>query len=184
MFEHHWFSLLIVVDAFSICMLNFLGFVQKISWTCMCINKRNAKLSSKLNPSSNWSQHLTLFNAFQYYRKHLINPDPKQPPRDVARKRRSKNMQQIYRRTTTPKCDFNKVALQLCWSHTLARVFSCKFATYFQNTSSWKHLWVAASVWSIFSCHTQWKHPKSMYKYAHGVQNGSIGHIWVKQGKC
>ena len=37
----------------------------------------------------------------------------KQPPRGVPRKRCSKNMQQIYRRTPMPKYDFNKVAKQL-----------------------------------------------------------------------
>ena len=37
----------------------------------------------------------------------------KQPPRGVFRKKYSENMQQIYRRTHMPKCDFNKVALQL-----------------------------------------------------------------------
>ena len=35
----------------------------------------------------------------------------KQPSRGVLRKRCSENMQQIYRRTPMPKCDFNKVAL-------------------------------------------------------------------------
>ena len=35
------------------------------------------------------------------------------------------------------KCDFNKVALQLYLNHTLAYVFSNKFAAYFQNTSEW-----------------------------------------------
>ena len=34
----------------------------------------------------------------------------KQPPRGVPRKKCSENMQQIYRRTRMPKCDFNKVA--------------------------------------------------------------------------
>ena len=38
----------------------------------------------------------------------------KQPPKGVPRKRCSENMQQIYRRIPIPKCDFNKVALQLC----------------------------------------------------------------------
>ena len=33
-----------------------------------------------------------------------------------------------------PKCDFNKAAKQFYWNHTSACVFSCKFATYFQNT--------------------------------------------------
>ena len=57
----------------------------------------------------------------------------------------SENMQQIYRRTSMPKCDFNKVAKQLNWNHFWAWVFSCKFAAYFQNTFSKKHLRVAAS---------------------------------------
>ena len=35
-----------------------------------------------------------------------------QPSRGVLKKRCSENMQQIYRRTPMPKCDFNKVALQ------------------------------------------------------------------------
>ena len=39
--------------------------------------------------------------------------DQKQPPRGVLKKRCSENMQQIYRRTLMPKCDFNKAALQL-----------------------------------------------------------------------
>ena len=42
-----------------------------------------------------------------------------------------------------PKCDFNKVAKQLCWNCTSALVFSCKVAAYFQNTFSWKYLWMA-----------------------------------------
>ena len=36
-------------------------------------------------------------------------------------------MHQIYRRTAMPRCDFNKVALQLYWNYTSAWVFSCKF---------------------------------------------------------
>ena len=34
-----------------------------------------------------------------------------QPSSGVLRKRFSENIQQIYRRTPMPKCDFNKVAL-------------------------------------------------------------------------
>ena len=52
------------------------------------------------------------------------------------RKRYSEHMKQIYRRTLMPKCDFNNVAKQLYWNRTLAWVFSCKFAVYFQNTFS------------------------------------------------
>ena len=60
----------------------------------------------------------------------------KQPPRGVPMKMCSENIQQIYRRTPMPKCDFNKVAKQLYRNHTLAWVSSCKFAAYFQNTFS------------------------------------------------
>ena len=55
-------------------------------------------------------------------------------------------MKQIYRRTPMPKCD----AKQPYWNHTSAWVFSVKFATYFQNTFSWEHLWVTASDYLIF----------------------------------
>ena len=58
----------------------------------------------------------------------------KQPPRGVLKKSCSENKQQIYRRTPMPKCDFNKVTLQIYWNHTSAWVFSCNFAAYFQNT--------------------------------------------------
>ena len=70
----------------------------------------------------------------------------KQPPRGVPWKRFSENMQYIYRRTPILKCDF----IQLYWNCTLAWVFSCKVAAYFQNTFSQEHLWVAASVVSGF----------------------------------
>ena len=54
-----------------------------------------------------------------------------------------------------PKCDSNKDASQLYRNHTLAWVFYCKFAAYFQNTFSQEHLWTAAyknnkkEAWSI-----------------------------------
>ena len=72
----------------------------------------------------------------------------KQPSRGIFIKRCSENMLQIYRRRSMPKCDFNKVALQLYWNRNSAWVFSCKFAAYFQNTFSEEHLWTAASVHS------------------------------------
>ena len=42
-------------------------------------------------------------------------------------------MQQIYRRTSMPKYDFNKFALQLYWIYSSTRVLSCNFTVYFQN---------------------------------------------------
>ena len=38
---------------------------------------------------------------------------------------------------------------QLYWNHTLAYVFFCKFAAYFQSTFSSEHLWTAASGFSM-----------------------------------
>ena len=75
----------------------------------------------------------------------VVIRNQKQPSRAVLGKRCSENMQQIYRRTPMPKCDFNKVALQVYCNRTSAWVFSCKFAAYFQNTFLRKHLWMAAS---------------------------------------
>ena len=53
-------------------------------------------------------------NGLRHERVKLIGSlIKKQPPRGVLIKRCSENMQEIYRRTPVPKCDFNKVALQL-----------------------------------------------------------------------
>ena len=70
----------------------------------------------------------------------------KQHHRGELRKRCSENMQQINRRTSMSKYDFNEVALQLYWHRTLAWVFSCKFTAYFQNTFFQEHPWGTASV--------------------------------------
>ena len=58
----------------------------------------------------------------------------KQPSRGAVKKRCFENMQQIYRITPMPKCDFNKVAKQVYWNRTSAWVFSCKLAADIQNT--------------------------------------------------
>ena len=48
-------------------------------------------------------------------KQRMTTSSQKQLPRGVLKKSCSKNMQQIYRRTPMLKCDFNKVAKQLCW---------------------------------------------------------------------
>ena len=75
---------------------------------------------------------------------------PKQPPRGVLSKRRSQNMQQIYRRTTMPKCGFNKVANQIYWNHTSAGCSPVNIAACFQNPSFLGTPLVAASVVCYF----------------------------------
>ena len=47
---------------------------------------------------------------FSKYSHKTIEITQKQPHRGVLKKRCSENMQQIYRRTPMPKCDFNEVA--------------------------------------------------------------------------
>ena len=93
----------------------------------------------------------TLFdwrNFKKIFKARLYEPlsTEKQPSRGVPLKRFSENMQQIYRRTPMPKCDFNKDEKQLYWNRTSAGFFSCKFAAYFQNTLSYEQLLVAASI--------------------------------------
>ena len=70
----------------------------------------------------------------------------------ILRNSRIPNLQ-IYRRTSMPKCDFNKVALQLYWKYTSAWVFCCKFCYIFSehhflrtplDGCFWKSFWVEA----------------------------------------
>ena len=76
----------------------------------------------------------------------------KQPSRGVLRKICSENVLQIYRRKPMPKCDFNKIALQLYWNRTSAWMFPCILATYFQSTFSFEHLWTTAFV-NVYEIH-------------------------------
>ena len=56
------------------------------------------------------------------------------------------SMQQIYRRTPMPKCDFNKVVKQLYWYRTSAGVFSCSLLPFFRKPFSKNtFVWVTAS---------------------------------------
>ena len=88
-----------------------------------------------------------LYNLLNF-QKHLS--------RGVLSKRWSENIQQIYRRKPMLKCDFNKVAKQLYWNYTSARVLSCKFSEHLFI----EHLWMAAPEFSqclflVFSCHEE-----------------------------
>ena len=83
--------------------------------------------------------------SISYQNDFLDHHYQKQPFRGVLRKKCSKNMEQIYRRTPMPKSDFNKVTKHFYWNYTSAWVFSCKFTAYFQNNFSQQHFWRAAS---------------------------------------
>ena len=88
----------------------------------------------------NWIQSIIEVTTLYFYK-----PD-QQPSKSVFIKSCSENMQQIYCRTSIPKCDFNNVAEQRYWNHASPWLFSCKFAAYFQNTFSKENLWSAASI--------------------------------------
>ena len=102
----------------------------------LCVN--HFKTASVMTNWLNWN--LSIISEFIFSADSIFTfPSlffQKQSPRGVLKKRYSENMQQIYRRTPMPKCDFNKVAKQLYWYRTSAWVFSCKFTTYFYNTFS------------------------------------------------
>ena len=73
----------------------FVGFVYGISNAkILVLSRRSAFLSAYIE--------ITFFLFYQ-----------KQSSKGVLRKRCSENMQQIYKRTPLPNCDFKKVALQL-----------------------------------------------------------------------
>ena len=52
----------------------------------------------------------------------------KKPPRGVSRKRCPENMQQIYRRTSIPKCNFNKVAIKSHFGMSVLLKVGCIFS--------------------------------------------------------
>ena len=60
-----------------------------------------------------WSTRI--LTHFHCYYGHEVRKIQKQPLRGVIRKKCSEDMQQIYRRTPMPKCNFNKGAKQLYW---------------------------------------------------------------------
>ena len=88
------------------------------------------------SPFSQWHWKLQAQVHYIFCNYYLIlSYFQKQPFRGFLRKRCSENMQQNYRRSPMPKCDFNNVAFQLYWNRNSAWMF-CKFAAYFQNTFS------------------------------------------------
>ena len=97
----------------------------------------------------NWMDILILLSHTLWIMRNFGNTDryywifwiiQKKSPRGIPRKRCSENMQQIYRRTPMPQCNFNKIAKQLFWNRTLPWVLSCKFAAFFRTFFPGTHL--------------------------------------------
>ena len=59
-----------------------------------------------------WFQNCCTIKVKKSLNRNVIRKIQKQVSKDVLRRKCSENMQQIYRRTPMPKCDFNKVAKQ------------------------------------------------------------------------
>ena len=82
-------------------------------------------------------------NIFQLYEKDInmmfgnliMRGTSEAVTQSLLKKRCPENMQQIYKRTPMRSA----ISIKL-HNHTLAWVFSCKFAAYFQDTFSQKHL--------------------------------------------
>ena len=145
---------------------------------------KNQKSREKVNHSVIQQENL-LIDTKEFYilhKKYVVHPSSisnifrliisvqKQPFRDVLRKRCSGNMQQIYRRTPMPKCDFisrlcsfkffkgclpqillgpllNTLpqACNFIKKETLKQVFSHEFCEISKNTFFIEHLWTTAS---------------------------------------
>ena len=94
------------------------------------------------SPSSN--MHIVARICLERSTSCFINDFQKQPTRGILKKRCSENMQQIYRRTPMPKCNFNKVALLCnfieitlrhgCYPVNLLHIFRTPFP---RNISGW-----------------------------------------------
>ena len=93
----------------------------------------------------------------------VFNKLKKQPSRGVLKKRCSENMQQSYRRTPMPKCDFNKVAKlqsnfneitlrQGCSSENLVHIFRTPFLNNTSGRLLLKLLFSTSSVSNELQC--------------------------------
>ena len=67
---------------------------------------------------------LTKVQQFQIIFFLRLKKNQKQPSRGILRKRCSENIQQIYRRTPMPKCDFNKVLGLVHWCFGIGALLS------------------------------------------------------------
>ena len=89
-------------------------------------NQFETNLKESTN-SMDLSYRCSCINLYQYHKQ-------KQPFRGVLRKRHSENMQQVYRRTPMPKCDFNKALRHVCSPVNLLHIFRTLIL---KNTSGW-----------------------------------------------
>ena len=92
-------------------------------------------------PKTNKSLIFMFFHRSSITKKTLkssLNSIQKQPSGGVLRKRCSENIHQIYRRTTMPKCDFNKVA-EITSQHGCSPVNLLHIVRipFHKNTSGW-----------------------------------------------
>ena len=91
---------------------------------------------------------LSVCLLFCYHLMFLMSSAQKQTSRGVLRKRCSENIQQIYRRTPMPKCDFNKVATKITLRHGCSPVNLLHiFRTPFIENTSGRLLLSAAFHW-------------------------------------
>ena len=87
----------------------------------LVVTRRTARLSfhkqSVSDSESIWNFLITLSVTIKIYlhQKWKLHD---QPSRGVLTQKCSENILKIYRRTLIPKCDFNKVVMQIYWNYT------------------------------------------------------------------
>ena len=98
---------------------------MKYCWRKQHMNLKNAKSYTERNTlwQPSFEHTLTKTSMLKMFATFRLLVQ-KQSPRGVPTKTCSENMQQIYRRTPMPMCDFNKVALHVYWNQTSAWVSS------------------------------------------------------------
>ena len=134
-FKQCWYS--IVVKYFSQQSPNYLNEIFDVATESNFLLKNTSQKSICAFRKTNRSQFALSCIGPNFWNKTLGTlKRQKQPSRGVLRKSCSEDMQQIYRRTTMPKCDFHKDAKKLYWINLL---------NYFQNIFLYKHLWRIAS---------------------------------------
>ena len=110
------------------------------------------ELTNRINILYGKALGLFCLDFWTSFCKLLQMNEQKQPSRGVLRKSCSENMQQIYRRTPMPKCDFNKVALHTlrhgCSPVNLLHIFRTPFS---ENTSGRLLLGISQVIMKIWA---------------------------------
>ena len=109
-----------------------IGNTRTVLWNLFKFN--GVRKGLRLNHKVLISQKRRIIDAAFVLSEFCFFKNQNQPSRGVLKKRCSEDMQQIYRRTPVPKCNFNKVAKQGCSPVNLLHIFRTPFP---RKNSEW-----------------------------------------------